>query len=63
MVGSPWPPRKNRVKRLSELTLDNRFARLGEAFSTAVAPLPIAAPPNIAATRSRTGEPYVDSER
>lgn len=32
------------MKRLSELTLDNRFARLGEAFSTAVAPLPIAAP-------------------
>jgi len=32
------------VKRLSELTFDNRFARLGEAFSTAVAPAPIEVP-------------------
>ncbi|GAB3474489.1 protein adenylyltransferase SelO [Azotobacter salinestris] len=32
------------MKHLSELTFDNRFARLGDTFSTAVTPLPIASP-------------------
>jgi len=32
------------LKRLTELTFDNRFARLGEAFSTAVLPEPIEQP-------------------
>ena len=32
------------LKRLTELTFDNRFARLGDAFSTAVLPEPIEQP-------------------
>jgi len=32
------------VKRLTELTFDNRYARLGDAFSTEVLPEPIAEP-------------------
>src|SRR3979490_45567 len=34
-----WP-----LKALDELTFDNRFARLGDVFSTSVLPEPIAAP-------------------
>ena len=32
------------MKALDELTFDNRFARLGDAFSTHVLPEPIDAP-------------------
>ncbi|MDO8698027.1 MAG: hypothetical protein Q7J74_13055, partial [Pseudomonas sp.] len=32
------------MKSLTDLTFDNRFARLGDAFSTTVLPEPIAEP-------------------
>ncbi len=40
------------MKRLSELTFDNRFARLGEAFSSRVLPEPIAEPRLVIASAS-----------
>ncbi|WP_010488496.1 protein adenylyltransferase SelO [Pseudomonas sp. S9] len=40
------------MKQLSELTFDNRFARLGDAFSTHVLPEPIAEPRLVVASQA-----------
>ena len=40
------------MKRLNELTFDNRFARLGDTFSTAVLPDPIGAPRLVVASEA-----------
>lgn len=40
------------MKALNDLTFDNRFARLGDAFSTAVLPEPIAEPRLVIASQS-----------
>ena len=40
------------MKQLTDLTFDNRFARLGDAFSTAVLPKPIAEPRLVIASPS-----------
>ena len=40
------------MKALDELTFDNRFARLGDAFSTSVLPEPIAEPRLVVASEA-----------
>ncbi len=40
------------MKRLTELTFDNRYARLGDAFSTEVLPEPIAEPRLVVASKA-----------
>jgi len=43
------------MKALDELTFDNRFARLGDAFSTSVLPEPIAEPRLVVASEAALG--------
>ena len=40
------------MKALDELVFDNRFARLGDAFSTSVLPEPIAEPRLVVASQA-----------
>ena len=43
------------MKTLNELTFDNRFARLGDAFSTHVLPEPVDAPRVVVASTAALG--------
>ena len=43
------------MKALDQLTFDNRFARLGDAFSTQVLPEPIAEPRLVVASEAAMG--------